>query len=212
MVTRVTTDGKGAMKRGDALAGAAVVAQNGVWRVWVEHATTCERIFESDAEKSYQQECSITNDENLSAVDEQVNIWRSEIAQLEANILELTAKNKKPKNQKQTTEISKIEENKEYVLVINEVLYHTIDTNEDLVYSEDIYKVSTRKLDKWIIENSFAYSYVEHIIQACLDNKTDITGSKKYRFSDCPDWYAALEPDADCTDEEKHLTHSSWIS
>lgn len=54
MFTRVTTDGAGASMRGDALAGAATVAANG-WRVWVEHAVTGKRIFESDVEKMYQQ-------------------------------------------------------------------------------------------------------------------------------------------------------------
>lgn len=54
MFSRVTTDGAGAIKRGDALAGATKVAANG-WRVWVEHCVTGERIFESDIEKAYQQ-------------------------------------------------------------------------------------------------------------------------------------------------------------
>lgn len=52
MFFRVTTDAAGAIKRGDALAGAEKVAANG-WRVWVEHATTGKRIFESDVEKAY---------------------------------------------------------------------------------------------------------------------------------------------------------------
>lgn len=54
MFTRVTTDAAGAIKRGEALAGAEKVAANG-WRVWVEHAVTGERIFESDVEKAYKQ-------------------------------------------------------------------------------------------------------------------------------------------------------------
>lgn len=54
MFTRVTTDGAGAIKRSEALAGAAKVAANG-WRVWVEHAVTGERIFESDVEKAHKQ-------------------------------------------------------------------------------------------------------------------------------------------------------------
>lgn len=54
MFTRVTTDAVGAIKRGDALAGAEKVAANG-WRVWVEHAVSGERIFESDVEKACKQ-------------------------------------------------------------------------------------------------------------------------------------------------------------
>jgi len=52
MFTRVTTDAAGAIRRGEALAGPEKVAANG-WRVWVEHAVTGERIFESDVEKTY---------------------------------------------------------------------------------------------------------------------------------------------------------------
>lgn len=54
MFNRVTTDADGAIKRSAALEGAAKVAKNG-WRVWVEHAVTGERIFESDVEKAYKQ-------------------------------------------------------------------------------------------------------------------------------------------------------------
>ncbi|WP_150119031.1 hypothetical protein [Massilia sp. NR 4-1] len=53
MFSRVTTDASGAIKRGEALAGAEKVAANG-WRVWIEHAVTGKRIFESDAEKGPQ--------------------------------------------------------------------------------------------------------------------------------------------------------------
>lgn len=59
MFARVMTDGSGASKRSDALAGAAKVAANG-WRVWVEHVDTGKRIFESDVEKTYQQAASAT--------------------------------------------------------------------------------------------------------------------------------------------------------
>jgi len=54
MFTRVTTDASGPGRRGDMLEAAEKVAANG-WRVSVEHTITGERIFESDAEKAYQQ-------------------------------------------------------------------------------------------------------------------------------------------------------------
>lgn len=54
MFTRVTWNAAGAIKRSEALAGAAKIAANG-WRVWVEHAVSGERIFESDVEKAYKQ-------------------------------------------------------------------------------------------------------------------------------------------------------------
>lgn len=51
MFSKVTTDASGPYRRADALEGAKHVAENGGgWRVWVEHATTGERIFESAAE------------------------------------------------------------------------------------------------------------------------------------------------------------------
>lgn len=52
MFTRVRTDDSGPGRRGEVLADAEKVAANG-WRVWVEHAVTGERIFESDVEKAY---------------------------------------------------------------------------------------------------------------------------------------------------------------
>lgn len=47
--TRVFRDAESPMSREKALEGAQTIAANG-WRVWVEHARTGERIFESDAE------------------------------------------------------------------------------------------------------------------------------------------------------------------
>lgn len=53
MHSRVTANADNPMSRSEALAAAATISENGGgWRVWVEHATTSERIFESDAEKA----------------------------------------------------------------------------------------------------------------------------------------------------------------
>ena len=54
MFTRVRTDDSGPGRRGEVLEAAEKVAANG-WRVWVEHAATGERIFESEVEKAYKQ-------------------------------------------------------------------------------------------------------------------------------------------------------------
>ncbi len=59
MFTRVRTDDAGPGRRGEVLEAAAKVAANG-WRVWVEHAVTGERIFESDAEKAHKQAATAT--------------------------------------------------------------------------------------------------------------------------------------------------------
>ncbi|MDK6079755.1 hypothetical protein [Massilia varians] len=53
MFSRVTTDDSSPARRALVLEDAAKVAANG-WRVWVEHAVTGARIFESDAEKAHQ--------------------------------------------------------------------------------------------------------------------------------------------------------------
>ena len=58
MFSRVKTEGAGTIKRSEALAGAAKVAENG-WRVWVEHAVTGKRIFESDVESAYKQKMPV---------------------------------------------------------------------------------------------------------------------------------------------------------
>lgn len=51
VMSRVSTAAGGPWLRRQALADAAFVSgQNPTWRVWVEHASTGERIFESPAE------------------------------------------------------------------------------------------------------------------------------------------------------------------
>jgi hypothetical protein len=59
MFTRVRTDGSGPGRCGEVLRDAEKVAANG-WRVWVEHAVSGERIFESDVEKAYRQAEQVT--------------------------------------------------------------------------------------------------------------------------------------------------------
>ena len=49
MFKRVTACADNPQRRADALAGAERLAANG-WRVWVEHARSLERIFESPQE------------------------------------------------------------------------------------------------------------------------------------------------------------------
>lgn len=55
LFTKVTTAAGGPLRRADALEDARAVAQNG-WRVWVEHAQTGKRIFESDAELKFKRD------------------------------------------------------------------------------------------------------------------------------------------------------------
>lgn len=57
MFTRETTDAAGAIKRSAALEAGEKLAAHG-WRVWVEHAVTGERIFESEAEKVHSETSS----------------------------------------------------------------------------------------------------------------------------------------------------------
>lgn len=54
MFSKVTTAAGSPMKRSEALDGAQTIEANGGgWRVWVEHAATEKRIYESAAEKQY---------------------------------------------------------------------------------------------------------------------------------------------------------------
>lgn len=53
MFSNVTTAAGSPMKRSEALNGAQTIEANGGWRVWVEHAETGKRIFESAAEKQF---------------------------------------------------------------------------------------------------------------------------------------------------------------
>lgn len=51
MFSKVVTAAGGPFRRSEALASAIKVAENGGgWRLWVEHALTGERIYESAAE------------------------------------------------------------------------------------------------------------------------------------------------------------------
>lgn len=52
MFSKVTTAAGSPMLRSDALEGAEIVSKHG-WRVWVEHAESQKRIFESAAEKQF---------------------------------------------------------------------------------------------------------------------------------------------------------------
>ncbi len=55
MFSRVTTGAGSPMKRSEAIEGAKIIEGNGGgWRVWVQHAETGARIFESAAEKDHQ--------------------------------------------------------------------------------------------------------------------------------------------------------------
>ena len=49
---KVTSDAENPQRRSKAVAGAKKLAGND-WRVWVEHAETGERIFESEQEIAY---------------------------------------------------------------------------------------------------------------------------------------------------------------
>jgi nitrogen fixation/metabolism regulation signal transduction histidine kinase len=51
---RVMGDAGNPQIRSKALNGAAVIDQNG-WRVWVEHNTTKERVFENEREKAFRE-------------------------------------------------------------------------------------------------------------------------------------------------------------
>lgn len=54
MFSQVTTAAGCPMKRSEALEGAKTIARNGGgWRVWVQHAQTGKRIFESVAEMDH---------------------------------------------------------------------------------------------------------------------------------------------------------------
>lgn len=54
MFSKVTTAAGSPMKRSDALEGAqSIDANGGGWRVWVEHAESGKRIFESAAEMQF---------------------------------------------------------------------------------------------------------------------------------------------------------------
>lgn len=96
----------------------------------------------------------------------------------------------------------------DFILVFNESTY--IGPDEEF-YAKGTYRISTRKLGPWreaSAGNDFAYGYVEDLVDACLAGKTNnIRTGRKYSFGDTPEWWDALEPDADCVDPVKTLDY-----
>ena len=68
------------------------------------------------------------------------------------------------------------------------------------------YRVSTRKLEDFKINNEFEYGYIEDLIDEAMEGKTDLYTGSKYSFGDCTGWYTALEPDAECDDPEVYIS------
>lgn len=90
------------------------------------------------------------------------------------------------------------------ILIFEEVRIYNEGTE---YYREETFefKVSTRKLAAFE-QDSGGYDYVKHIVDAALAG-TPIHASKKYSFSDTPDWWEGLKPDANCKDPIKRFEY-----
>lgn len=90
-----------------------------------------------------------------------------------------------------------------YIIEIDEYLNEIRDDSGFVVLEGECssFRVSTRKLENFRNEDGgFRLSYVEGIIEGALRGQKHRSASRKYSFGDCPEWYSALEPDADCQD------------
>lgn len=54
------------------------------------------------------------------------------------------------------------------------------------------YRVDYDKFLAWKDENDFEAAYVEHIIDEAISGVSYYPTSRKYSFSDCPDWYLPI--------------------
>lgn len=98
------------------------------------------------------------------------------------------------------------DEKQEYILVIEETIYRLDYDGYDEFVDNRTYRVSTRKIAEFCIDHSYEYGYVSGRISNCLVGQEHDEARMKFSFSDNPEWYTALEPDADCTDIEKHMS------
>lgn len=96
-----------------------------------------------------------------------------------------------------------------FILEIRERVEDLVDDDGFVLLegSYETFRVSTRKIEAFTKDglDFGAYGYVKRLIDECLADKKYSYASRKYSFGDCPDWYKALEPDADCQDPVKVL-------
>lgn len=99
---------------------------------------------------------------------------------------------------------------KHYILKIVESVYtQSYDFDgEDVLRETNEFLVSTRKIKQFEEDNDFAYGYVDHLIEEALEQlkkgfkEARMSTGEKYSFTDGGhDWYGALAPDIDCSDE-----------
>lgn len=103
--------------------------------------------------------------------------------------------------------------NEHFILEITESRIHHSDPTywEPHEYQCDIttFRISTRKLEKWLEDHEYEYRYVKSIVEACMKNEGLRYGhaSPKYSFGDTPDWWDELVPDEDCQDPIKYFDY-----
>lgn len=100
-------------------------------------------------------------------------------------------------------------EKKHYIIKFVENTYtvsYSLDIAPQFIGSET-FLVSTRKIEEFVKEHEFEYGYVEHLVDAALDQHARgfsprMSTGRKYSFTDGgEDWYDALRPDEGCADE-----------
>lgn len=69
------------------------------------------------------------------------------------------------------------------------------------------YAVSTRKVEEFKKNSPYEWRYVESIVEKAMNGKFFDCTSKKFSFSDTPEWFESLKPDADCTDPVVEITY-----
>ena len=96
--------------------------------------------------------------------------------------------------------IRNLKDSEHRIIEINETSFLTnYDGDRDLFDTFAI-RISTRRIEAFLVNNSFEFSYVESTIQDAMNGSTSRYGSRKYSFGDCADWYDALKAPRNCTD------------
>jgi len=80
-------------------------------------------------------------------------------------------------------------------------LIEIFEDNVDPEYSREYsryshsYTIDLRKVEIFEKEHEYEYRYIQRIVEAARLGRSVCHASRKFSFSDCPDWYQALLTD-----------------
>jgi hypothetical protein len=77
-----------------------------------------------------------------------------------------------------------------YILINEEMM------NDQTYLGTNQYLIDLDKVPGFEVTDALEYRYIKHIINAIKTNTSIWSTTKKFSFSDAPEWYDQLKPDA----------------